>query len=1059
MRLTRIRVRNIASLKGEHVVDFREVMNHSPLFAITGETGAGKSTLLNSIGLALYGQIFKRTLIQNDVVTLGEKEGTIELIFEVKGKSYLASWRARVRKQNGEAYAILPSPTRELYLLSGDQFDSPKTISQEKVEEILHLDFDQFTKCVILNQGEFARFLMSSFTERKDILEKLYPGELLENLSRELRSELDYYLNEKNHLDIELKTLQDDGGAQINAEEELKTATRELSLHEKWSDLLEKLGTFFGSLHHYHQKTVENKKRIEATRKDLTSGTTVYNVLLKATEDAAHLRDEARKVSEEKSPRLLELLKTEEALEKENLHQKRTEEELQRLSQEEKKNTEARLLLEKDITSRQTERDLLSKKLTYSYDGLIGHRNDLEQLFDEQNELEKLTEALASEKERLLELEVKGKELAESSNSLKLRLEAIPEDAETILKTLEKKKDDLTRARARAEEIELQKKKLSDNHSLRSKRLDEIKQTLHELEEKRVPILASLKVQELLSAVSLCVLHPETAAKGVCPVCETPFAGEKFQELRNIAQGFNARKLQEDADRLASEVLKLSTEKEFLTQKDAEETSALKDLMQELKNLPEQDASELNSQIEGARKVVWEKTELIPQKKKIDEELSRVRLSWKTLKTSFDQKDAEGLRRKEAIASLSQKLTEFVTFTPDQVPRLRSDLRLSLEITTLLTAINRIQQNLEHSVQRGNELSQRLTEVRSQSGQSELKIKELSSILAAELKGESAASILKALSERMKTTQLNFDLKDSERRKQEDVLRDFQSKLITYDEVSRDNELQFMKARKDISEVAAPELPELTPELAGLRKTMATLTLNLESSDELFVPLRDVLEKEKLTLKSRTNETRSKVAHFKAILETQEKRRDRVQLLELKRADVSKELSRRERLYEILGKDELRTYVLSLVEENLIIVTNEELGRLCQGRYEIVHQTKTNKLAPEFFILDKFRDGGIRKVSTLSGGETFMVSLAMALGLAEMTRGTAEIDTLFIDEGFGTLDQDSLEDVLDMLNQIQNRGLMVGIISHVKTLTDTLPVNLLVQKKRDGNSQITLKVN
>jgi exonuclease SbcC len=147
------------------------------------------------------------------------------------------------------------------------------------------------------------------------------------------------------------------------------------------------------------------------------------------------------------------------------------------------------------------------------------------------------------------------------------------------------------------------------------------------------------------------------------------------------------------------------------------------------------------------------------------------------------------------------------------------------------------------------------------------------------------------------------------------------------------------------------------------------------------------------------------------------------------------------------------------VEENLIIVTNDELARLCQGRYEIIHQTRTNKLAPEFFILDKFRDGGIRKVSTLSGGETFMVSLAMALGLAEMTRGTAEIDTLFIDEGFGTLDQDSLEDVLDMLNQIQNRGLMVGIISHVKALTSTLPVNLHVQKRQDGTSTIKLVVN
>ena len=88
-----------------------------------------------------------------------------------------------------------------------------------------------------------------------------------------------------------------------------------------------------------------------------------------------------------------------------------------------------------------------------------------------------------------------------------------------------------------------------------------------------------------------------------------------------------------------------------------------------------------------------------------------------------------------------------------------------------------------------------------------------------------------------------------------------------------------------------------------------------------------------------------------------------------------------------------------------------------------------------------------------------MVSLAMALALAEMTRGQAEIDSLFIDEGFGTLDQDSLEDVLEMLNQIQTRGLMVGIISHIKTLTNALPVNLLLSKRQDGTSTLSLQYN
>ena len=203
MRLLKLKLKNIASLKGEHLIDFSEIQEQSSLFAITGETGAGKSTILNSLGLALYGEIYKKNVTQVDVVSLGEKEAQIELIFQVGGKSYLADWRAKVRKQNGEPLKQ-PQIQRYIYPIESAEFDAEKHGPIESIENLLHLDFDQFCKCIILNQGEFARFLSSSFTERKEILEKLYPGEMLENLSRELKTELDTLQKQKNDLDIEI---------------------------------------------------------------------------------------------------------------------------------------------------------------------------------------------------------------------------------------------------------------------------------------------------------------------------------------------------------------------------------------------------------------------------------------------------------------------------------------------------------------------------------------------------------------------------------------------------------------------------------------------------------------------------------------------------------------------------------------------------------------------------------------------------------------------------------------------------------------------------------------
>ena len=424
------------------------------------------------------------------------------------------------------------------------------------------------------------------------------------------------------------------------------------------------------------------------------------------------------------------------------------------------------------------------------------------------------------------------------------------------------------------------------------------------------------------------------------------------------------------------------------------------------------------------------------------------------------QKESDITLRNTEVNSLTGKLTSFIpAFEKALIPQLRLDCSLSILLSELDGKITRIRNDIGHWQSRQTELVSSAKLSTDSRLVAENKVKELSFLLENELNGVSASEVLKQLSHRLKNAQEELEKKDSDRRKQEQVLKEFQGRLYTYDEQSRDIEVQFAKEKKELTEISQKELPELTEKLTQIQLTLRKLGLALDSPHELFTPVKELIESEKASIKTKTNEARSKVAHFLAIKETHEKKKDRIQLLELKRDDVLIDLKRRERLFEILGKDELRTYVLSLVEENLIIVTNEELSRLCQGRYEIIHQTKTNKLAPEFFVMDKFRDGGVRKVSTLSGGETFMVSLAMALGLAEMTRGTAEIDTLFIDEGFGTLDQESLEDVLDVLNQIQTRGLMVGIISHVKHLTDSIPVNLVLNKKRDGTSSVSIRVH
>ncbi|TNF25440.1 MAG: hypothetical protein EP319_16250, partial [Deltaproteobacteria bacterium] len=202
------------------------------------------------------------------------------------------------------------------------------------------------------------------------------------------------------------------------------------------------------------------------------------------------------------------------------------------------------------------------------------------------------------------------------------------------------------------------------------------------------------------------------------------------------------------------------------------------------------------------------------------------------------------------------------------------------------------------------------------------------------------------------------------------------------------------------------------------------------------------LKEEAVEIRTLNNSYLSKVAEFQKISK--------------EISNIDSKLNSKLKVKDVIGRDEFTRYAISMIEEQLIMMTNKELEKLCDGRYVLFQQEKNKTKGPEFFIKDLWRSSSERPLQSLSGGETFMVSLAMALGLAEMARGQTEIDTFFIDEGFGTLDQDSLEEVLNILMSIRSRGKQIGIISHVKELTDRLPIRIQLQKNQLGESHLEI---
>jgi exonuclease SbcC len=105
-------------------------------------------------------------------------------------------------------------------------------------------------------------------------------------------------------------------------------------------------------------------------------------------------------------------------------------------------------------------------------------------------------------------------------------------------------------------------------------------------------------------------------------------------------------------------------------------------------------------------------------------------------------------------------------------------------------------------------------------------------------------------------------------------------------------------------------------------------------------------------------------------------------------------------------------------------------------------------------VVDKDMGNEVRTVNSLSGGESFLASLALALGLASLSSNRMKVESLFIDEGFGSLDPDTLNVAMDALERLHNQGRKVGVISHVQEMSERIPVQIKVRKLNGGKSLV-----
>ena len=167
-----------------------------------------------------------------------------------------------------------------------------------------------------------------------------------------------------------------------------------------------------------------------------------------------------------------------------------------------------------------------------------------------------------------------------------------------------------------------------------------------------------------------------------------------------------------------------------------------------------------------------------------------------------------------------------------------------------------------------------------------------------------------------------------------------------------------------------------------------------------------------------------------------------------------RELERWEQLHALIGSADgkkFRNFAQGLTFELMVSHANRQLQKM-SDRYLLVR----DEAQPlELNVIDNYQAGEVRSTKNLSGGESFLISLALALGLSAMASRNVRVDSLFLDEGFGTLDEEALETALDTLAGLQQEGKLIGVISHVSALKERIGIRIEVQPLSGGRSRIS----
>lgn len=985
MRPIKLNLQNFGPFKSE-VIDFSAF--HGKMFLLTGPTGSGKSMIFNAILYGLYGSDSRHKTLRSQFASEDEKS-VVTLEFEMGNKSYVVERTMTIHREDK---SDVP-PKALLMFKNGETIASGMKLVNEAVLDIIHLNEHQFKQILLLPQGAFKDFLVSSSDEKSKILSTIFNAERFIYFEKSLEKEMKAERVRIEQLYVKLEHIFSQVKYKRLEEDELDVLFEEANGIEKQLEFIEHVNvvtlekiTALNDAIETLSKEIDNMESSIKKREQHNESVNAYNALIK----------EKERLDSEKSQ--IELLQ-------EKIKQHQDAQLMKYQLETYDKLTHSLVVLKKNRETIEKE----NQQMTVHIDALKEQREKLNAESDTIQSYETYIQQTHRffEDETYQNIDVKVREMEAAVESSQKRLES----EQTNYEDLENKRDKLL-------VTDDQESKLESEHAEAIKTVESLKQQLKYREATRdIDIL-----DEKIGA-------QESRAKEI----RDSMVGKQSSQDQAAIEHLMSHLSAGDACPVCQQIVSALPEHQFY---DSETEHSLKEIRETIENL---------NRARVARVV---ERDIIKQN--IDGDIE---LTVSDLEVEFERSVEEEDKVKAALKELKERRKSYY----ETLDMINQSTRIISELTS-------------HSNQEKNELSQSLT-----------RRDEFVNVT----KETSYESFINIFNERKETIDSHYKLlKENEEKTQSsnqshtigvERLRHLLSQLekVTAEESELKsvlidyNNAQNIESIEQLRQLITDDMSSVKTRVKEFKDTYDTLSIKINTHiDNETTVYQEIQDEEREALKSLKDDQTYKIKQITLLNNDIEQNNQLVHEIDELGKTIKTDIEAFQglhRIYEVIaGKGghgiSLHRFVLTYHLDRVLVHANIRLGDMTNGRYTLIRTNEANRKGTaaglEIRVNDSF-SGRTRHVDTLSGGETFQASLALALAINEIiiqSSGGIQLDTILIDEGFGTLDQETLNQAIESLLSLEMSGKMVGVISHVEELKHRLEYKIEVIPNNDTST-------